>query len=169
MRRADLDAYLADLLTRHRAATALNRYRALHRFFAWLAGEEVIPRSPMERMRPPTVRVAAPDVLTPDEFAGLLAVCDGTSFADRRDHAILSLFYDTGMRRGELASMTVGGTDLERQVTGVSGKTGPRAAWGISPAEHAAVRHILPCNALASDDRASPWPGPTSRLSGFPA
>ncbi len=39
---------------------------------------------------------------------------------------MISLLYDTGMRRGELVSMTVEGTDLDRQVARVSGKSGPR-------------------------------------------
>ncbi len=68
VRRGDLDGYLADLLTRFRAATALSRYRSLHRFFAWLVAEAEVPASPMARMRPPKVTLAPPDVLTPEEF-----------------------------------------------------------------------------------------------------
>ncbi len=114
IRRADLDDYLADLLTRFRPATALSRYRSLHRFFAWLVAEAEVPASPMARMRPPKVTLAPPDILTPEEFANLLAACSGNEFEDHRDHAVMSLLYDTGMRRGELASMTVDGTELDR-------------------------------------------------------
>lgn len=100
IRRADLDDYFVDLLARFRPATALSRYRSLHRFFAWLAAEEEVPASPMARMRPPKVTLAPPDVLTSDEFANLLNACSGKAFEDRRDHAVISLCTTPGCAAG---------------------------------------------------------------------
>ena len=126
IRRSDLDEFVAELLTRFRATTALNRYRSLHRFFAWLVAEGQITASPMARMHAPRVAPTPPEVLSAQEVEALLTCCGGTSFQDRRDLAMLSLLYDTGMRRGELASMTVAATDLDRGATLVAGKTGTR-------------------------------------------
>ena len=143
IQRGDLDEFLADLLARFRSTTALSRYRSLHRFFAWLVEEEELPASPMDRMHPPKVVLAPPDVLTDAEFRGLLAACGGKLFEDRRDLAMLSLLYDTGMRRGELASMTLADTDLDGGAVLVTGKTGKRWVPFGAAATRALDRYLL--------------------------
>jgi site-specific recombinase XerD len=50
--RADLEAYLGDLLTRRAAATY---YKVLKLLYQWLEAEDELPTSPMAKMRPPIV------------------------------------------------------------------------------------------------------------------
>lgn len=120
--REHIEAFIADLLAKHRPATAHNRYRALQAFYKWLADEDEIERSPMERMKPPILPEAPPAVLSDGEIARLLKACDGKGFEDRRDAAIIRLFLDTGMRRGELAGLKVDDLDFENNVAVVIGK-----------------------------------------------
>jgi Phage integrase, N-terminal SAM-like domain len=51
---ADIQDYIIDIIERRRPSTANNRFRALHRFYAWLEDEEEIP-NPMRRLKPPPV------------------------------------------------------------------------------------------------------------------
>jgi site-specific recombinase XerD len=105
-----------------RPATVSQRYRSLQQFFRWLANEREIRASPMANMRPPTVPEEPPPVLSDDELRRLLRACEGTEFAERRDAAILRLFIDSGMRRGELAGLKVNDVDFENSVAIVIGK-----------------------------------------------
>jgi integrase/recombinase XerC len=50
--RADLEAYLGDLLTRRAAATY---YKVLKLLYQWLEDEDELPASPMAKMRPPII------------------------------------------------------------------------------------------------------------------
>jgi site-specific recombinase XerD len=52
--RADLEAYLGDLLTRRAAATAATYYKVLKLLYQWLEDQE-LPASPMAKMRPPII------------------------------------------------------------------------------------------------------------------
>src|ERR687897_2618398 len=53
--RADLEAYLGDLLPRRAAATAATYYKVLKLLYQWLEDEDELSASPMARMRPPIV------------------------------------------------------------------------------------------------------------------
>ncbi len=110
-------------------ATVSQRYRSLQQFFKWLAEEGELAVSPMANMRPPIVPEAPPPVLTPEQLRALLRACEGTTFDHRRDMAIVRLFLDSGMRRGELAGLTIDDLDFDHGVALVVGKGGrPRAA-----------------------------------------
>jgi site-specific recombinase XerD len=122
--REHLEAFIADQLMNWKPATANNRYRALQQFFKWLEVEGEITDSPMRHMNPPKVPEAPPDVLGEMQLRKLLKTCDGKEFADRRDKAILLLFVDTGMRRSELAGLTVDAIDFEHNFARVLGKGG---------------------------------------------
>jgi site-specific recombinase XerD len=100
--REHVESFIADILSRAKPATALNRYRALGTYFRWLEEEGEIPDSPMRRMEPPPVPEEPPAILTDDQLSKLLKVCGGTAFEDRRDTAMIRLLLDTGMRRAEL-------------------------------------------------------------------
>jgi hypothetical protein len=53
IRREHIEAFVEDLLTRWKPATAHNRYRGCQAFFRWLVDEGEIRESPMARMKPP--------------------------------------------------------------------------------------------------------------------
>jgi len=121
--REHVEAFLVDLRERGmKPATVSQRFRSLQQFFKWLAEEGEVKASPMANMKPPHVPETPPPVLTSDELRRLLATCDGTSFDERRDSAIIRLFLDTGMRRGELSGLRVDDIDWEHEVAHVTGK-----------------------------------------------
>lgn len=104
------------------AATVRSRFSTLRRFFNWLVDEGEIEHSPMSRMHGPRVEEAPPEVLTEDEQRQLLNACKGDAFEDRRDAALLRLMLDTGLRRGEAASITLEHLDLDAGFIRIIGK-----------------------------------------------
>jgi len=122
--REQVENYIQDLLSTRAPATAEARFKALRRFFSWLVEEQEIEHSPMARMRAPTVPDRAPDILTDEQLQRILAECSGREFEDRRDAAILRLLIDTGLRRTELAKLTLDDVDLTQQLLRVTGKGG---------------------------------------------
>jgi site-specific recombinase XerD len=149
--REHVEAYLADMIDRLSPATAAKHYRSLQQLFRWLAEDGEVPRSPMERMRPPAVPEQPVPVITEDELAKLLAVCAGNTFENRRDAAIIRLFLDTGMRAGELIGLKVDDLDFDHDVAVVMGKgrRGRAAPFGAKTADvlrrylRARARHPL--------------------------
>ena len=121
--REHVEHFLVSLQERGmRPATVSQRYRSLQQFFRWLAEEGEIRATPMANMRPPHVPEEPPPVLSDEDLRGLLKACEGTEFAERRDMAILRLFLDSGMRRGELAGLRLNDIDFENNVAIVMGK-----------------------------------------------
>ena len=120
--REHVEAYLADLLERLSPATAAKHYRSLQQLFRWLVEDGEIPRSPMERMSPPSVPEQPVAVIHEEELSRLLATCTGNTFEKRRDSAIIRLFLDTGMRAGELIGLGIEDLDFDHDVAIVMGK-----------------------------------------------
>jgi len=85
----------------------------------------------MARMSPPRVPESPPPVIRDDHILRLFKVCQGNSFEDRRDTAILRLLLDTGLRRAEIANLQLEDVDLEQNTLRVLGK-GSRVAWSPS-------------------------------------
>jgi len=111
------------------ASTVHNRFRALKRFFGWMVDEGEIQQSPMTRIAIPNPQERVPIVLSAEELTRLLRACEGKAFEDRRDMAMIRLFIDTGMRKGEIAGLHVEDVDLDSDLARVSGK----AAGGSGP------------------------------------
>jgi site-specific recombinase XerD len=123
VRREDVEAFLVERQDAGmRPATLSQRFRSLQQFFKWLAAEGEIEGSPMATMRPPHVPETPPPVLREAELRKLLDACAGTDFEDRRDNAMIRLFLDSGMRRGELAGLRVEDVDLDQEAAVVMGK-----------------------------------------------
>jgi site-specific recombinase XerD len=75
-------------------------------FFGWLATEgERENLNPMRRVEGPKVTKKAKAFFTDEELAKLLKTSSGSSFADRRDTAIMRIFTDTGIRVSGLAGL----------------------------------------------------------------
>jgi len=117
-----VDAYIAHQLSAWTPSTAATRFRCLQQFFRFAECSGHIEASPMAELRPPKVTDAPVPVLRDEELIRLLRACDGTSFRDRRDFAMLRLLIDAGIRREELASVTTGALDLDHHLITITGK-----------------------------------------------
>ncbi|NCG37019.1 MAG: tyrosine-type recombinase/integrase [Actinobacteria bacterium] len=126
--RADLREFLAHQLEVNAASTAVTRYKGLRQLYKFAVEEGDVEWSPMDGIAQPKLVEQSPDVLSHEELAAVLKVTDGEGFANRRDHAILRLFLDTGIRRAELVGLTLNDVDLEDGVAYVLGKGGKHRA-----------------------------------------
>lgn len=122
IRREHVEAFIVAVMEAKSASTAATRYRALQQLFRWLEEDGEIPSSPMARMKPPRLDEKPVPVLTEDEVRRLVKACEGTSFEDRRDMAIIRMLLDTGMRRAECAGLNIADVDFDLGVAHVVGK-----------------------------------------------
>ena len=98
---------LLSVLERLTPSTAATRFRGLQQCYRWAVEEEIIVTSPMARMHPPAIPEVPVPVVSMDDLRLrlLLKVCEGRSFTERRDTAILRLFLEPGgLRLSELTN-----------------------------------------------------------------
>lgn len=122
LNREHVESYIVSLIETRTASTASVRYRALQQFFKHLVEEGEISGSPMANMSPPIIPEAPVPVVGDEAVGRLLATCNGKSYEDRRDTAIIRLFLDTGMRLAELRGLKLDDLDFEQDVAVVLGK-----------------------------------------------
>jgi site-specific recombinase XerD len=139
--RADLEAYLGDLLTL---------------LYQWLEDEDELPASPMAKMRPPIVPDQPVPVIPDDGLRRLLAACAGKGFEARRDTAMIMLLLDTGARRAELVDLKLAHIDLDLDVLLVLGKGRRERALPFGHKAGAALDRYLRARARHKD-AALPW------------
>lgn len=167
IKREHVEAFLIDLADRGaRPATVSICYRAIRPFFKWAVDEDEIERSPMERIRPPIVPVEPPPVLSEEQMRALLATVKGATYEDRRDNALLRLLYDTGMRRAEIAGLTLTDLDLEHNHAYVMGKgRRPRVVPFGDQTARALDRYLRVRERHPRRDATALWLGPKGPLS----
>ena len=128
--RQDIQQWMAWLLHRYSGAYASIQFRALRQFFKWRAAEEQLP-DPMARLRAPKVTVPEVPVFTSVELSELEHACRGSTFAQRRDAAIIAVFTATGIRLAEMTGIRYhpddparSDLDLQAREISIAGKGG---------------------------------------------
>jgi site-specific recombinase XerD len=111
--RDDLECFFADYGARVSPGSVRVRFGALSVFYHWLVREEIIETNPMERMTKPNVPVQPVPILTEQDITKLLKITSGKGFEQRRDHAMLRLLLDTGIRIHEMSSLMLEDVDLD--------------------------------------------------------
>ena len=105
-----------------------NIYRAIKRFDAFLVEWGHIPeeQSVAGLLKPPAKPHPEIYPLYPHQVAAMLEMVDKYSRNPLRDKAILSVFYDSGIRRGELCNLRLEDIDYAQRKLTVDGKMGVR-------------------------------------------
>lgn len=110
-------AYFRELQERHYApATVARKIASVKSFFHYLASDHLIPSNPTEGVASPGVRRALPKTISAGEVGELLLQPSKRDTPEaRRDWAMLTLLYGTGMRVTELVKLNVDDLKLEDQ------------------------------------------------------
>ena len=139
------------------------RWQNLRPFFSWWAEETERP-NPFDRADTPAIDEQPTPVVSIDDVRALLHACNGKTFINRRDTALVRFLYDTGARVGEVAAMTLDSWDRRADVVTLAGKTGTRhvpisPSTGEALARYTRERKTHPRARLAAF-----WLGPKGAL-----
>jgi integrase/recombinase XerC len=97
------------------------RLSAVRTFFDYLVREGQIQNNPGNEIRAPKAQKRLPETLDADQMARLLELPPGDVYVTR-DRAIMELFYSSGLRLAELASLDLLHLDLRDKTVRVMGK-----------------------------------------------
>ena len=120
--RRQVEAFVRHRLDLRKPATVSAEFRALQQFWKWMLREDEITVNPMVGLEAPIVPEQPVPVLEVEQMRAVLKTCQGNSFGERRDNAILRLLADTGGRLGEVAGLAVDDVDFDAGVCHVIGK-----------------------------------------------
>lgn len=116
-------AYLADLSQKEmKKRTVLRRLSSLRSFFSYLVKEKIIPSSPLEEIERPKLEKTVPTSIAYAQVELLFAQPDIGSYLGLRDRCIMELFYSSGLRISELASLDRSSLDKAACLLRVKGK-----------------------------------------------
>lgn len=94
---------------------------AARAFYRFLCKHNLSDINPFEGISAPKSGKPLPSTMSVDELGALLEQHDG-SLLSLRDHAMLELFYSSGLRLSELASLDLGQIDFQAAQVQVTGK-----------------------------------------------
>jgi site-specific recombinase XerC len=128
--REHIEEWIIDLSNEVKPNTVGLRFNACRRFFLYLVDEGELRESPMARIARPKIVEQQPAVLRPDDLRRFLTSLEkDTTFNGRRDLAIVSVFMDCGLRRGELAGIRMQDIDLETGTINILQTTAKGGHW----------------------------------------
>ncbi|MDQ2873395.1 MAG: tyrosine-type recombinase/integrase [Actinomycetota bacterium] len=123
-------AWLQSYLLRQREGRKGNGFTSLwedlRAFWKWWADQYEKP-SPMTKIPRPSTVVTAVPVLDPDEISAILKACGGRDFDPLRNRAIILTLLDSGLRRFELAALTLDDVDVKERIISVRHGKGDKA------------------------------------------
>jgi integrase/recombinase XerC len=123
--RAAIRAYLSRLHSIGQTrASAARKLASVRTFIRYLKRESVVEDDPGAAIPTPRRDVRMPAHLSEDEMVRLLTTPAVDTPLGRRDRAILELFYASGLRLSELASLDLGDVNLPAKIVRVLGKGG---------------------------------------------
>ena len=115
--------YLSDLVKNGYSSRSIARKLAALRTFAkYLLLQEILEKNPTINIATPKLEKRLPDYLTKKEMQRLLDLPDTNVPEGLRDLLMLKLFYATGLRVSELASIKKNQVDIRQNTLRVTGK-----------------------------------------------
>lgn len=113
---ADLRLYLGkfDYLKSSSLSTKLS---VLKSFFSWLTSEDILPKDPTRKIKPPKKEKRLPKALTIEELEMIREVC-----ITPRERALIEVYYATGARLSEVQKLNREDLDWQTMSVRVIGK-----------------------------------------------
>jgi len=130
-------------------ASIARRVGAIHTFYRWAAARGFVRADPAAMLGRPKVANRLPTVLRPKEAAGLVEAPEPGSQDDEgqavalRDRAVLEVLYGSGLRVGEVSSLTLDRIDLAQARVRVMGKGSKERDVPLSDFAVEAIRDYL--------------------------
>ena len=106
-------------------ASSVNRkLSALRTFYKYLLKKSVIDVSPMQNVRGPKKKKPLPQFVREADMERLLdmSLANAATWQGMREHVVIQLFYETGIRLSELVGLNDGDVDFGRMAIKVTGK-----------------------------------------------
>ncbi|WP_394498261.1 tyrosine recombinase XerC [Shewanella sp. ENK2] len=117
---------------------------SLKQFFEFLVREQVIKTNPAKTLHAPKQAKPLPKNMDLDAVSHLLDI-DADDPLSKRDKAIMELFYSSGLRLAELASLNVADIDLSQNEVKVMGKGSKQRVVPIGKMALAAINVWCEC------------------------
>lgn len=115
-------AYLASLNKDRKKTSVGRKLAALKGFFKYLAATGRLDKNPLSLIQTPKQDKPLPSFLSVDDVFQLLGGIKIKGALDRRDLAMLEVFYSTGIRVSELVGLNWGDVDFQLGIIRVTGK-----------------------------------------------
>ena len=142
--RAAIRAFLAHLHGEGQSrATTARKLAAIRSFLRYLRREGIIDADPGGLVATPKREVRMPAYLSEPEMSRMLDAPDAEHPLGRRDHAILELFYASGLRLSELAGLDLDDVNLSGRMVRVLGKGGKQRLVPFNGSSTKAIRAWL--------------------------
>ena len=142
------------------------RLSAVRTFFEYLVRERVRRGNPGKDVRAPKAGRQLPHILDVDMMGRLLALTPRDDL-DRRDIAIMELFYSSGLRLAELVGLDMGDLDLADRTVRVTGKGSKQRITPVGRAAVTALRTWMAARAgMAASDETAVFVGRNGRRIG---
>jgi len=107
---------------RYTEKSIARKVASIKAFFKFLHSRRLIKNNPALLLYTPKVPEKLPDFLSEEEVVKIIESPKGSSWQTLRDRAILELLYSTGIRVGELVSLTVKDINFADETIKVKGK-----------------------------------------------
>lgn len=147
-----LRAWLVQLQGRYSLYSVHSHWRSVRAFMRWLVRRGKLRVNPLLEVRRPVLPDEARVGLSVDDARALVKAA-GKSPEPVRDRALVVLMLDTGLRREEVAGVTVAGLDCRRRLLTVKrGKGGKGRLVPVSSRALRAVRAWLSVSGRQSND-----------------
>ena len=133
------------LMSEGRKATSVNRkLSSLRSFYKYLLRKGVVELSPMQGVNGPKKAKPLPQFVREADMERLLcATAQGESWQEVREHVILQLFYETGIRLSELVGLNDADVDFERMTIKVTGKRNKQRVIPVGQGMAASLRRYM--------------------------
>lgn len=130
---ADLRVYLGEFANL-KTSSLSGKLSVLKSFFGWLTSEELIPRDPTRKIKPPKKEKRLPKALSIEEIEMIREACKTP-----RERAMLEVYYATGCRLSEVQQMDRDDIDYQGMSAKVIGKGNKERVVYFS---HKAIYHL---------------------------